>query len=68
MEAQFSEASNGKWQCWQEFSMRSKFKGKYLEVEPLGIAHLLFPETGNHYTWTKVRLIPSLLIECSICL
>ena len=37
--------------------MRSKFKGKYLEVEPLGITHLEFPKTGNHYTWRKVKTI-----------
>lgn len=44
------------WRCWQEFTMRSRFKGKYLEVEPLGIAHLVFPESGNHYTWRKGEL------------
>ena len=37
--------------------MRSKFKGKYLEVEPLGITHLEFPKSGNHYTWRKVKTI-----------
>lgn len=37
--------------------MRSKFKGKYLEVEPLGIAHLEFTASGNHYTWRKVKTI-----------
>lgn len=37
--------------------MRSKFKGKYLEVEPLGISHLEFPKSGNHYTWRKVKTI-----------
>ncbi len=26
----------GAWRCWQEFTMRSKFKGKYLEIEPIG--------------------------------
>ncbi|XP_015917026.1 oxysterol-binding protein 1 isoform X2 [Parasteatoda tepidariorum] len=42
------------WECWQEFTMSSKFRGKYLQIIPLGIAHLLFPESGNHYTWRKV--------------
>ncbi len=37
--------------------MRSKFKGKYLEVEPLGIAHLEFENSGNHYTWRKVKTV-----------
>ena len=37
--------------------MRSKFKGKYLEDEPLGIAHLEFENSGNHYTWRKVKTV-----------
>ena len=40
-----------------EFTMRSKFKGKYLEVEPLGITHLVFKNSGNHYTWRKVKTV-----------
>lgn len=55
--AQFCESSTGLWRCWQEFSMRSKFKGKYLEVEPLGISHLVFENSGNHYTWRKVKTV-----------
>uniref|UniRef100_A0A646QFV7 Oxysterol-binding protein n=1 Tax=Hemiscolopendra marginata TaxID=943146 RepID=A0A646QFV7_9MYRI len=42
------------WACWQEFTMSSKFRGKYLQVIPLGISHLLFEKTGNHYTWRKI--------------
>jgi hypothetical protein len=33
--------------------MSSKFRGNYLEIVPLGIAHLTFDD-GNHYTWRKV--------------
>jgi len=54
MVAQFCESSSGSWKCWQEFTMRSKFKGKYLEIEPIGITHLEFGN-GNHYTWRKVK-------------
>ena len=57
MLAMYCEDSQRKWKSWQEFTMRSKFKGKYLEVEPLGIAHLEFPKSGNHYTWRKVKTI-----------
>jgi len=57
MLAQHCENIDGNWKAWQEFTMRSKFKGKYLEVEPLGISHLLFPASGNHYTWRKVKTI-----------
>ncbi|XP_015370661.1 PREDICTED: oxysterol-binding protein 1 [Diuraphis noxia] len=46
--------SGKEWSCWQEFSMSSKFRGKYLQAIPNGIAHLDFPASGNHYTWTKV--------------
>merc|ERR1711962_798667 len=55
MVAQYCESSRSDtkpgedWKCWQEFTMRSRFRGKYLEVEPLGIAHLVFPKSGNHY-------------------
>lgn len=42
------------WICWQEFTMTSKFRGKYLQVIPLGIAKVEFPSTGNKYLWRKV--------------
>ncbi|GAB6026499.1 hypothetical protein CHUAL_012924 [Chamberlinius hualienensis] len=42
------------WVQWQEFSMSSKFRGKYLQIIPLGISHLIFKKTGYHYTWRKV--------------
>ena len=31
--------------------------GKYLEVEPLGITHLKFDKSGNHYSWRKVKTV-----------
>ncbi|XP_075591788.1 LOW QUALITY PROTEIN: oxysterol-binding protein 1 [Dermatophagoides farinae] len=43
------------WNCWREFSMTSKFRGKYLLINPLDITHLEFPASGNHYTWRKVN-------------
>ncbi|KAK5638430.1 hypothetical protein RI129_012725 [Pyrocoelia pectoralis] len=42
------------WICWQEFTMTSKFRGKYLQVIPLGMAHVEFPSSGNKYSWRKV--------------
>ena len=30
------------WVCWQEFTASTKFRGKYLQVIPLGICHLVF--------------------------
>ncbi|XP_033210277.1 oxysterol-binding protein 1 isoform X2 [Belonocnema kinseyi] len=52
MVAQFCEGR--KWRCWQEFTMASKFRGKYLQVIPLGTAHLEFSNNQQHYTWRKV--------------
>jgi len=51
MAAQYCEGRG--WKCWQEFSMSSKFRGKYLQVIPLGTAHLEFTDTGrNHpFNW-----------------
>lgn len=44
MVAQFCQGRG--WRCWQEFTMSSKFRGKYLQVIPLGIAHLEFDSSG----------------------
>ncbi|XP_067933547.1 oxysterol-binding protein 1-like [Watersipora subatra] len=45
---------NSGWMLEQEFTMSSKFRGKYLQIIPLGIAHCKFEGSGNHYTWRKV--------------
>lgn len=42
------------WSCWQEFTMTTKFRGKYLQVIPLGNAYVEFHNTGNRYGWRKV--------------
>lgn len=42
------------WACWQEFTMTTKFRGKYLQVIPLGNAYVEFKKTGNRYGWRKV--------------
>ncbi|CAH1802241.1 unnamed protein product [Owenia fusiformis] len=42
------------WTLWQEFTATSKFRGKYLQIVPLGVGHLKFHKSGNHYTWRKV--------------
>ena len=47
------ESDNG-WTYWQECAFSIKFRGKYIEVTPTGVAHLTFARTGDHYTWTKV--------------
>ncbi|XP_077457075.1 oxysterol-binding protein 2 isoform X2 [Stigmatopora argus] len=42
------------WTLWQEITIASKFRGKYLSIMPLGAIHLLFHSSGNHYVWRKV--------------
>lgn len=50
--AQFCEGKG--WRAYQEFTMTSKFRGKYIQVVPLGSAHVEFVESGNKYSWRKV--------------
>ncbi|XP_050316158.1 oxysterol-binding protein 1 isoform X2 [Anthonomus grandis grandis] len=50
--AQYCEGSE--WHCWQEFTMTSKFRGKYLQIIPLGSAQVEFLKSGNKYSWRKV--------------
>ncbi|XP_053689431.1 oxysterol-binding protein 1 isoform X2 [Sabethes cyaneus] len=52
MAAQYCEGRG--WRCWQEFTMTSKFRGKYIQIVPLGYAHVEFPASGNKFTWRKV--------------
>eukprot|EP00040_Diaphanoeca_grandis_P006538 m.37813 g.37813 ORF g.37813 m.37813 type:complete len:707 (+) comp17763_c0_seq1:135-2255(+) len=46
--------SNTGWVYSQECSFNIKFRGKYIEVTPTGVAHVHFNDTGDHFTWTKV--------------
>ncbi|XP_066251776.1 oxysterol-binding protein 1 isoform X2 [Euwallacea similis] len=50
--AQYCESEE--WHCWQEFTMTSKFRGKYLQIIPLGSAQVDFLKSGNKYSWRKV--------------
>ncbi|XP_070499181.1 oxysterol-binding protein 1 isoform X2 [Chironomus tepperi] len=42
------------WKSWQEFTMTSKFRGKYIQVVPLGNSHVEFTASGNKFSWRKV--------------
>ncbi|KAM3939069.1 oxysterol-binding protein 2 isoform 1-T1 [Leptodactylus fuscus] len=46
--------SRNGWSLWQEITIASKFRGKYLSIMPLGDIHLEFLSSGNHYVWKKV--------------
>lgn len=49
----FAESKNG-WKFYGEYTEVIKFRGHYLQIEPVGTIHIEFTETGNHYTWRKV--------------
>ncbi|VDQ17859.1 unnamed protein product [Trichobilharzia regenti] len=36
--------------------MTTKFRGKYLQINPVGTCHLVFRRTGHHYTWQKIPM------------
>ncbi|XP_041926759.1 oxysterol-binding protein 2-like isoform X1 [Alosa sapidissima] len=42
------------WTLWQDITIDSKFRGKYISVMPRGYIHLQFHSSGNHYVWGKV--------------
>ncbi|KAF5275203.1 hypothetical protein FQR65_LT04235 [Abscondita terminalis] len=39
---------------WQEARVKTKFWGKSMEFQPLGKVYLLFPNSGDTYSWNKV--------------
>jgi len=45
---------SARWTYYHDFSMTSKFRGKYLQIFPIGTSHCIFKETGHHFTWNKV--------------
>ncbi|EDV94495.1 oxysterol-binding protein 1 [Drosophila grimshawi] len=55
------------WITWQEFSMTSKFRGKSLQVNPVGGAYVLFTKSGNRYSWRKVTTTVNNIIVGKLC-
>ena len=48
---------------WEEYTVASKFRGKYLVCYPIGNTQIVFHRSGNHYTWTKaVTTIHNIII------
>ncbi|KAF6212193.1 hypothetical protein GE061_012714 [Apolygus lucorum] len=41
------------WECWQEQSLITKFRGQYLQITPVGEVNLKF-HSGRRYIWKKV--------------
>lgn len=48
-----AESTRG-WCWWQDQRMKSKFWGKSMEYIPLGVVHVYFADTGDHFVWSKV--------------
>ncbi|CAJ0580671.1 unnamed protein product, partial [Mesorhabditis spiculigera] len=42
------------WKLHQEFTMTSRFRGRFLSVIPVGRTHIIFNDTNHHYSLTKV--------------
>ncbi|CAI5445493.1 unnamed protein product [Caenorhabditis angaria] len=42
------------WTMYQDFTMTSRFRGKYLSVIPVGYTHVVFDESKNHYSYRKI--------------
>ncbi|RCN48652.1 Oxysterol-binding protein [Ancylostoma caninum] len=47
-------AEGNGWVMYQDFTMTSRFRGKYLSVIPVGYTHVFFPGTKNHYSYKKI--------------
>uniref|UniRef100_A0A1I8ETP1 Oxysterol-binding protein n=2 Tax=Wuchereria bancrofti TaxID=6293 RepID=A0A1I8ETP1_WUCBA len=47
-------ADGRKWTLHQDFSMTSRFRGKYLSVTPVGYTYVKFLDSGNEYSYKKV--------------
>lgn len=45
----FIESRKG-WVSWGHSTLTSKFRGNYLSVMPVGLMHIYFPDSQNHYT------------------
>lgn len=42
------------WFFYSEFGISSKFRGRFLQVNPIDINHLEFPDLKYHYSWRKI--------------
>ncbi|CAJ0597352.1 unnamed protein product [Cylicocyclus nassatus] len=47
-------AEGNGWVMYQDFTMTSRFRGKYLSVIPVGYTHVYFPGSKNHYSYKKI--------------
>ena len=41
------------WTVWEEYTVSSRFRGKYVACTPIGCTHVVFHHTGHHYTYNR---------------
>lgn len=39
---------------WQDVQIKTKFWGKSMEIQPLGVVNVILPKHKDHYKWNKV--------------
>ena len=43
------------WSLSYDLTVKSKFHGHYIEIEPIGAIHLHFKKNNTHYTWNQAN-------------
>ena len=49
----YCESKRG-WVFWSHTTITSKFRGNFIAVKPVGLQHIYFKESGEHYTFDKI--------------
>ena len=52
--AMYATSLQNTWRWQEEMQVTNGFRGKDLEVYPVGYSHVWFPSSGDHYSWKKV--------------
>ena len=47
--------SKNDWTIKCDIQITNKFRGQYIEIQPIGTFHLEFKNSGHYYTWNKAK-------------
>jgi len=47
--------SRNDWTIKCDIKITNKFRGQYIEIQPIGTFHLEFSNSGHYYTWNKAK-------------
>ncbi|KAL8587462.1 hypothetical protein ACOMHN_062195 [Nucella lapillus] len=47
-------ADSRNFKFWQDMRIKTKFWGKSMEIQPLGLVNVVLPKYNDHYKWNKV--------------